>query len=80
MEKVLKDPSLAQYRGKFPKPKEDITVPYECQTTYIMAPDSTQHDSTEVSPEGVVETENLNQDVEDLKVEEGDTKTEDITP
>ena len=80
MERVLKDPSLVQYRGKFPKPKEDITVPYECQTTYIMVPDSTQTDSLSVDQEGVVETENLNQDVEELKLEEGDTKSEEITP
>jgi hypothetical protein len=30
--------------------------------------------------EGFVESENLNQDVEELKMEEGDTKTEEITP
>ncbi|HET9569994.1 MAG TPA: transglycosylase domain-containing protein [Bacteroidales bacterium] len=80
MERVLKDPSLTQYRGKFPKAKEEITVPYECQTTYITAPDSTLTDSLGVAQEGVVETENLNQEVEELKLEEGDTKTEEITP
>jgi len=80
MEKVLKDASLSQYRGKFPKAKEEITVPYECQTTYISVPDSTLKDSTGVVEEGVVGTENMNQDVEELKLEEGDTKTEEITP
>jgi len=80
MERVLKDPSLVQYRGKFPKPKEKITVPYECHTVYTPVADSTLTDSLGTAQEGVVETEILNQDVEELKIEEGDTKTEEITP
>ena len=34
MEKVLKDNSLKNYRGKFPKPKQTITKSYQCQTPY----------------------------------------------
>ena len=44
MEKVLKDPSLIQYRGKFPKPIEEISVPYACQTVYVPI-DTVQKDS-----------------------------------
>jgi penicillin-binding protein 1A len=34
MEKVLKDPGLKKYQGKFPKPKQDIERNYRCQTPY----------------------------------------------
>lgn len=34
MEKVLQDKSLANYRGKFPQPKEKITKEYGCRTIY----------------------------------------------
>lgn len=34
MEKVMADPSLSMYRGKFPGPKETITKNYRCQTPY----------------------------------------------
>lgn len=45
MEKVLKDESLKQYRGKFPtKPKEKITKEYGCHT--YLKPDTTTIDST----------------------------------
>jgi penicillin-binding protein 1A len=80
MEKVMKDPSLSQYRGKFPKPTEEITVPYDCHTVYTQVPDSAQTDSLGTAQEGLIESENLNQDVEELKIEEGDTKTEEIVP
>jgi penicillin-binding protein 1A len=80
MEKVMKDPSLSQYRGKFPKPTEEITVPYDCHTVYTQVPDSAQTDSLGTAQEGLIESENLNQEVEELKIEEGDTKTEEIVP
>jgi penicillin-binding protein 1A len=79
MERVLKDQTLSQYRGKFPKPKEEITVPYECHTVYTPVADSTLTDSLGME-EGILETGALNQEVEELKLEEGDTKTEEITP
>jgi penicillin-binding protein 1A len=45
MEKVLKDKSLTQYRGKFPtKPKEKISRSYGCQT--VLPPDSIASDSS----------------------------------
>jgi len=51
MEKVLKDESLKQYRGKFPtKPKEPISRNYSCHTPYIPK-DSTALDSTAISTE-----------------------------
>src|ERR1035437_7703307 len=44
MEKVLKDESLKQYRGKFPtKPKEKITKDYSCHT--VLRKDTTAVDS-----------------------------------
>ena len=53
MEKVLKDESLKQYRGKFPtKPKEPISKSYTCHT-YVPR-DTTANDSL---------------DIEDLKME-----------
>lgn len=80
MEKVMKDASLSKYRGKFPKPSEEITVPYECHTVYTPVVDSTLIDSLGTVEEGMIETENLNQEVEELLIEEGDTKTEEIIP
>ncbi len=54
MEKVLKDESLKQYRGKFPtKPKEPISRNYSCHT-YIR-PDSTATDSTGLDTEEDIE-------------------------
>ncbi|MEI8272587.1 MAG: transglycosylase domain-containing protein [Paludibacter sp.] len=45
MEKVLKDESLKQYRGKFPtKPKEPITRNYGCHT--VLPPDSVAADTS----------------------------------
>jgi penicillin-binding protein 1A len=45
MEKVLKDESLKQYRGKFPvKPKEKISKNYSCHT--YLRPDSIAVDTT----------------------------------
>jgi len=83
MEKVLADKSLTQYRGKFPKPKEDITVPYDCQTPYTKAAsDSTATDSlgNVTSQEGIVSDEALDKEIDELLMEEGDTKTEEIRP
>ncbi len=61
MEKVLKDESLKQYRGKFPtKPKEPISRNYTCHT-YIPR-DTTTVDSTTVADEDLIET--VPQDVE----------------
>ncbi len=34
MEKVLDDESLKNYRAKFPKPKQEISKSYLCQTPY----------------------------------------------
>jgi len=50
MEKVLSDKTLKEYRGKFPvKPKEKISLPYDCHT--IIPPDTTLTDSTSVKEE-----------------------------
>jgi penicillin-binding protein 1A len=55
MEKVLKDESLKQYRGKFPsKPKEKISKNYGCHT--YLRPDSIATDSTNME-EGVDDIE-----------------------
>ncbi len=56
MEKVLKDESLKQYRGKFPtKPKEEISRNYTCVTHLRV--DSTAVDSSAIdeadAPEGI---------------------------
>jgi len=83
MEKVLADKGLTQYRGKFPKPKEEITVPYNCQTPYTpAASDSTFSDSlgNVTSQEGIVSDEALDKQIDELLMEEGDTKTEEIRP
>lgn len=46
MEKVLADKNLSAYKGKFPKPKHEIKIPYTCQTPWQKAaPDSTLRDS-----------------------------------
>jgi penicillin-binding protein 1A len=45
MEKVLKDPSLANYRAKFPKPKTTITRDYNCQGVVYR----NDNDSTDVT-------------------------------
>ena len=51
MEKVLKDESLKQYRGKFPKkPKEPISRNYSCHTPYVPK-DTTVNDSSVVVDE-----------------------------
>jgi hypothetical protein len=42
---VLSDPSLAQYRCKFPKPKQTITREYNCQDVYY----SNKNDSSNVA-------------------------------
>ncbi|MDD4971135.1 MAG: transglycosylase domain-containing protein [Paludibacter sp.] len=56
MEKVLKDESLKQYRGKFPtKPKEEISREYSCVTHLrvdTLANDSAVMDESD-SPEGL---------------------------
>jgi penicillin-binding protein 1A len=53
MEKVLKDESLKQYRGKFPtKPKEKIMRDYGCHT-YIPK-DTTANDSSDLEAEDAV--------------------------
>jgi penicillin-binding protein 1A len=54
MEKVLKDETLKQYRGKFPtKPKEKISRNYSCHT-YIK-PDSTAFDSVSSESDDLME-------------------------
>ena len=45
MQRVLSDPSLAQYKGKFPKPKQTITRDYNCQSVYY----NNKNDSTSVN-------------------------------
>ncbi len=65
MEKVLKDETLKQYRGKFPtKPKETITRNYNCRT--YLRPDTTATDSSasdEVDfPDETPVTDNTSQD------------------
>jgi penicillin-binding protein 1A len=80
MEKVMKDESLSKYRGKFPKPKGEISVSYNCQTAYTPVVDSTAIDSLSVPAEGIEAIEGADQDIEELKLEEGDTKIEEITP
>jgi len=83
MEKVLADKSLTKYRGKFPKPREEITVSYDCQTPYTRSDsDSIQTDSLTVTPatEGIVSDEALDKEIDELLLEEGDTKTEEIRP
>jgi penicillin-binding protein 1A len=82
MEKVLADKSLSKYRGKFPKPKGEITVPYDCQTAYVRSDsDSISADSLIVSPEeGINSNDELDKDIDELRMEEGDTKMEEINP
>jgi penicillin-binding protein 1A len=79
MEKVLADKSLSRYQGKFSKPKEKITVSYDCQTPYTPATDSTATDSLATSAEGINSDDAIDQEIDDL-IEEGDTKTEEIKP
>jgi len=58
MEKVLKDESLKQYRGKFPtKPKEKITKDYSCHT--YLRKDTTAVDSVV----GIEESQDLPDDM-----------------
>jgi len=83
MEKVLADKSLARYRSKFPQPKEEITVPYDCQTPYARVDsDSVSVDSLHSVPakEGIINDEELDKQIDELLMEEGDTKTEEIKP
>jgi len=82
MEKVLADKGLTKYRGKFPEPKEEITVPYNCQTAYTPSKDTSAIDSIDMSiaEEGIISDESLDKQIEDLLMEEGDTKTEEINP
>lgn len=69
MEQVLKDPALANYRGKFPKPKQPITRSYNCQSVYYR----NDSDSTSVTLNDSLI--NNNADVNDLNLD-GDTKKE----
>jgi len=80
MEKVMKDESLSVYRGKFSKPKGEISVSYNCQTPYTPVVDSTATDSLSIPAEGIEATGTSDQDMEELKIEEEDTKTEEIIP
>jgi penicillin-binding protein 1A len=81
MEKVLADPGLVQYRAKFPEAKEEITVPYTCQTPNIQVADSTSSDSLLIqSPAEGLDDMDLENNVEELKVEAGDIKTQEIEP
>lgn len=45
MQRVLSDPALAQYKGKFSKPKQTITRDYNCQSVYY----NNKNDSTSVN-------------------------------
>ena len=70
MEKVLKDESLKQYRGKFPtKPKEKITKDYSCHT--VLRKDTTAVDTVVGIDEGVDLPDELPADV---------TPVEKVTP
>lgn len=54
MEKVLKDESLKNYRGKFPtKPKEKITRNYNCHT--VIPVDTTANDSSELGTQNATQ-------------------------
>ena len=65
MERVLKDESLKQYRGKFPtKPKEPITKEYGCHSYF--KPDTTSTDT--VNSEDIIGTEEM--PTEDIPAEE----------
>jgi penicillin-binding protein 1A len=83
MEKVLADPTLTRYRGRFPKAKEEISVPYTCQTAWTPVADSTSTDSIDIKQHvlnGIVTDESdMMNDVEELKVE-GDVQTKEIKP
>jgi len=46
MEKVLQDPTLKQYRGKFSKPEIEISKPYSCVSAYTK-PDTTSMETPE---------------------------------
>ncbi|MDD4921696.1 MAG: transglycosylase domain-containing protein [Bacteroidales bacterium] len=87
MEKVLADQSLSRYRGKFPKPKEEISVSYDCQTAYTRSDSDSidLSDSLTLTPldpknNGIITDESLNKEIDELLMEEGDTKTEVIKP
>ena len=85
MEKVLADQSLVRYRGRFPKPKEEITVPYTCQTPYTPSADTSLVDSSYVDislihGDILSDESDLQSEIEELQLEEGDTKTEEILP
>jgi len=52
MERVLKDPALKQYRGKFPtKPKEIISRNYMCHTRL----QKVDTDSTVMEGDGIID-------------------------
>lgn len=81
MEKVLADPGLTRYRGKFPEPKEEISVSYSCQTPYIQVADSTDADSLSIqNPAEGLDEMDLENDIEELKVETGDVTNQEIKP
>jgi len=80
MEKVMADKSLSKYRAKFSEPKEEITVPYNCQTPYTPKADSTAVSDSMFTTEGAQTDETGNTGNDDMKIEEGDTKIEDIQP
>lgn len=59
MEKVLKDKSLAKYRGQFPvKPKEKINKSYNCNGDYRPAPRDTDSISVNLPDSVIMETLN----------------------
>lgn len=60
MEKVLADTRLSKYRAKFPKPKQPITKPYQCQSAYPPAENDSigaATDSLAIEQEGIIDEE-----------------------
>lgn len=73
MEKVLKDPSLAQYRGNIPdQPSQAISRSYNCQTAFepdTLETDSLSLDSAALNGIDHVDLEDLNRDEEQHRQE-----------
>lgn len=65
IEKVLKDKSLENYRGRFPNPKQEITKNYLCQTPYPVAKDTTEveteQDTVIRGTESIVQSDSIYQ-------------------
>ena len=84
MEKVLADPSLNRYRGRFPKPKEEILLPYSCQTAWTPTVDSTAIDSVDINAEAInaidIQEADMDNNIEELQLEPGDVQNLEINP